>query len=133
MQVTFRARSPESHRWSHFRSLYFGLIPGRHSLTQQTGTGDGDWCRVPGPGGGTLIATFSPAEALQTEQGKASDTERTVFSCDYNGWADVPEEEREGLDSFEAARLLPPRALLPAPVIRVPIASIPVITHRRAA
>jgi hypothetical protein len=27
-----------------------------------------------------------------------------VFSCDYNGWADVPEEEREGIDAFEAAR-----------------------------
>jgi hypothetical protein len=25
-----------------------------------------------------------------------------VFSCDYNGWADVPEEEREGIDAFEA-------------------------------
>ncbi|HEU4682617.1 MAG TPA: hypothetical protein VFS51_12760 [Gemmatimonadales bacterium] len=41
-----------------------------------------------------------------------------MFSCDYNGWADVPEEEREGMDAFEAARtlpiLLPPvRLLLP--------------------
>jgi hypothetical protein len=26
-----------------------------------------------------------------------------VFSCDYNGWANVPEEEREGIDAFEAA------------------------------
>jgi hypothetical protein len=34
---------------------------------------------------------------------------RTVFSCNYNGWADVPEEEREGIDAFEAARV-PPRA-----------------------
>jgi hypothetical protein len=25
-----------------------------------------------------------------------------VYSCDYNGWADVPEEEREGIDAFEA-------------------------------
>ena len=24
-----------------------------------------------------------------------------MFSCDYNGWADVPEEEREGIDCFE--------------------------------
>jgi hypothetical protein len=30
-----------------------------------------------------------------------------VFSCDYNGWADVPEEEREAIDAFEAARPLP--------------------------
>jgi hypothetical protein len=28
-----------------------------------------------------------------------------VFSCDYNGWADVPEEEREGMDAFESAGL----------------------------
>jgi hypothetical protein len=32
-----------------------------------------------------------------------------VFSCDYNGWADVPEEEREGIDAFEVAPV-PPRA-----------------------
>ena len=25
-----------------------------------------------------------------------------VFSCDYNGWADLPEEEREALETFEA-------------------------------
>lgn len=27
-----------------------------------------------------------------------------MFSCDYNGWADVPEEEREGIEAFEAAQ-----------------------------
>lgn len=27
-----------------------------------------------------------------------------MFSCDYNGWADVPEEEREGIETFEAAQ-----------------------------
>ena len=26
-----------------------------------------------------------------------------MFSCDYNGWADVPEEQREAIDAFEAA------------------------------
>jgi hypothetical protein len=30
--------------------------------------------------------------------------ESYVFSCDYNGWADVPEEEREGIDAFESPR-----------------------------
>ncbi len=30
-----------------------------------------------------------------------------MFSCDYNGWADVPEDEREAIDAFEAARPLP--------------------------
>jgi hypothetical protein len=29
-----------------------------------------------------------------------------MFSCDYNGWADVPEEEREELEVFEAAHPL---------------------------
>jgi hypothetical protein len=36
-----------------------------------------------------------------------------VFSCDYNGWADVPEEEREGIEAFEATRL--PARVTPAP------------------
>ena len=27
-----------------------------------------------------------------------------MYSCDYNGWADVSEEEREGIDAFEAVR-----------------------------
>lgn len=26
-----------------------------------------------------------------------------MFSCGYNGWQDVPEEEREGLDVFDAS------------------------------
>ena len=26
-----------------------------------------------------------------------------MLSCDYNGWADVPEEEREAMDVFEAS------------------------------
>ena len=29
--------------------------------------------------------------------------ERPMLGCDYNGWADVPEEEREAIDAFEAA------------------------------
>ncbi|HSJ77018.1 MAG TPA: hypothetical protein VK899_12715, partial [Gemmatimonadales bacterium] len=27
----------------------------------------------------------------------------TVFSCDYNGWTDVPEAEREAIEAFELA------------------------------
>jgi hypothetical protein len=26
-----------------------------------------------------------------------------VLSCDYNGWNDAPEDEREALDAYEAA------------------------------
>jgi hypothetical protein len=51
-----------------------------------------------------------------------------VFSCNYNGWADVPEAEREGIDAFEAARV-PARtavkvALALAPSIPAPHALI---------
>jgi hypothetical protein len=56
-----------------------------------------------------------------------------VFSCDYNGWADVPEEEREGLDSFETARIVPPRARMSAPVVRALIAPTSVLVRRKAA
>jgi hypothetical protein len=38
-----------------------------------------------------------------------------VFSCDYNGWADVPEEEREAIDAYETADR-PCTALPGAPV-----------------
>lgn len=47
-----------------------------------------------------------------------------MFSCDYNGWADVPEDEREGIEAFEAAQsvrdapmlgLVLERALIPIP------------------
>jgi hypothetical protein len=30
-----------------------------------------------------------------------------MFSCDYNGWADVPEEEREAFDAFEVEKNAP--------------------------
>ena len=32
--------------------------------------------------------------------------EETMLSCDYNGWADVPEEEREGVEAFELTHLV---------------------------
>jgi hypothetical protein len=45
-----------------------------------------------------------------------------MMTCgNYNGWADLPEEEREGLDAFEATRTLPvvsiTRAMLTARTI----------------
>jgi hypothetical protein len=55
-----------------------------------------------------------------------------VFSCDYNGWADVPEEEREGVEAFEA---LPPP---PSPTVRVSLLIRPAnqpnsVVHQRKA
>ena len=43
-----------------------------------------------------------------------------MFSCDYNGWADVPEEEREGIDAFESPH--PPAS--PALPLNEPIALV---------
>jgi hypothetical protein len=45
-----------------------------------------------------------------------------MISCNYNGWADAPEDEREGLDVFEATRtgsanVSETRLLLPPPAI----------------
>ena len=64
-----------------------------------------------------------------------------VISCDYNGWADVPEEEREGLDAFEAAAPLDlpsagtPPLVEPATHQLLPVRWYPddVLHHRRAA
>ncbi len=53
-----------------------------------------------------------------------------MFSCDYNGWTDVPEEEREGIEDFEASRQLP--ALLIPRIVR-PLLPLVWIPHRRAA
>jgi len=39
--------------------------------------------------------------------------EATVFSCDYNGWTDVPEAEREAIEAFELAQEPPTARVLP--------------------
>jgi hypothetical protein len=57
-----------------------------------------------------VIATFPGDPALHP--GGVTQLEPYVFSCDYNGWADVPEEEREGIDAFEASG--PPPIAAPA-------------------
>ena len=43
-----------------------------------------------------------------------------MLSCDYNGWADVPEDEREAMEAFESAsegsaNQMPPICLLKQP------------------
>jgi hypothetical protein len=56
-----------------------------------------------------------------------------VFSCDYNGWADVPEEEREGIDVFESTHL---SAATPVDVpfrIEAPLIPLRHLPERRAA
>jgi len=55
-----------------------------------------------------------------------------VFSCDYNGWADVPEDEREGIDAFEASAQVPTMPLLPL-VFRLPTEVLPMKPGLKAA
>jgi hypothetical protein len=55
-----------------------------------------------------------------------------MFSCDYNGWADVPEEEREAIDAFEAAEQAP-SMLVCATLVLVPAVLQPELPERRAA
>ena len=58
-----------------------------------------------------------------------------VYSCDYNGWADVPEEEREGIDAFETGRPpTPPAPARTAPEFPQPVLGTPRdFTRRKAA
>jgi hypothetical protein len=35
--------------------------------------------------------------------GPEREVEWTVLTCDYNGWNDAPEDEREALEAYEAA------------------------------
>jgi hypothetical protein len=56
-----------------------------------------------------------------------------VFSCNYNGWADVPEEEREGIDAFEAAPV-PARAVVKVtPALAQSIPTPRALIQRKAA
>jgi len=44
-----------------------------------------------------------------------------VLSCDYNGWNDAPEDEREALDAYEAAAekaSLSPRVRVRRPAVQ---------------
>jgi hypothetical protein len=69
-------------------------------------------------------AAFTDIRTLLAAQGV------DVFSCDYNGWADVPEEEREAIDAFEVAQT-PSAPLLFPVVIRPPLP--PPLPLRKAA
>jgi hypothetical protein len=76
---------------------------------------------------------LSPRRGVHTRKGMLpAHVERAVFSCDYNGWADVPEEEREGIDAFEAAHRTPPAVPAP-PVIRAHLLPSRCIPQQRAA
>jgi hypothetical protein len=56
-----------------------------------------------------------------------------MFSCDYNGWADVPEEEREELEVFEAVHLLLQEAAHVPLQLEPPLGLVHQIPVRRAA
>jgi hypothetical protein len=80
---------------------------------------------------GTLIATFPELGAFVKWENASGKVGRLVFSCDYNGWADVPEDEREAIDAFDAARQ--PTVIQPVtPVYQAPL-YLPPAPLRRAA
>ena len=55
-----------------------------------------------------------------------------MFSCDYNGWADVPEDEREAIEAFE---LSTQARAEPQPKRVIPVSAMPPknLPHRKAA
>jgi hypothetical protein len=58
---------------------------------------------------------------------------KQVFSCDYNGWADMPEAEREAIEAFESAQKLLPPGPLPTECSRLTLASSSRVPRRKAA
>jgi hypothetical protein len=68
-----------------------------------------------------LTATFLGIVAFTLEYDASGNLEGAMFSCDYNGWADVPEEEREAIDAFEYAYSVPVPPLIVLPLIEVPL------------
>jgi hypothetical protein len=95
---------------------------------RQNRTGAVKRCRDGVARSARLSATFLGASAVSPKEDYPGSLEQTVFSCDYNGWADVPEEEREAIEAFEATlRVLRPSTVSPSigrdsgvPPLRVP-------------
>lgn len=56
-----------------------------------------------------------------------------MFSCDYNGWADVPEDEREAIEAFESAQRTLSATVPVLLVIRPSVLPTRRIPERRAA
>ena len=56
-----------------------------------------------------------------------------MFSCDYNGWTDVPEAEREALEAFEFAQKPVSGGLLPRERTALTLGTPLRILHRKAA
>ena len=65
-----------------------------------------------------MTARRLPSGHVSSPDGPGDDGKGVVamISCGYNGWADVPEDEREALEIWEA------RALPPTPAYRAPAA-----------
>jgi hypothetical protein len=56
-----------------------------------------------------------------------------MLSCDYNGWADVPEEEREGLDVFESGHELACTPVDLSFLIQAKLTALRIVPEPRAA
>ena len=81
---------------------------------------------------------FSGAVGVHTDGGSSlrivrGEGGKTVFSCDYNGWADMPEAEREAIEAFESAQKLLPRGPLSRECSRPTLVSSSRVLPRKAA
>ena len=56
-----------------------------------------------------------------------------MFSCDYNGWTDVPEAEREAIEAFEIGQEPLRAPVLPRERRRPAFGSSPEISRLKAA
>ena len=76
---------------------------------------------------------LSARRGVDIEEDRPGSLEQTVFSCDYNGWADVPEEEREAIEVFEAFQAaLRIQRPLASPVLLPSLPALPLPTRRAA-
>jgi hypothetical protein len=76
---------------------------------------------------------FPEPRGIGRERHCTGSLERNVLTCDYNGWADVPEDEREALELLDAgpwiSRDIIPLAATPLLPVEVPLTP----SDRRAA
>jgi hypothetical protein len=56
-----------------------------------------------------------------------------VFSCDYNGWTDLPEAEREAIEAFEIGQEHPSAPVISREDRRPVSGSSREVSHRKAA
>ena len=78
------------------------------------------------------LLEFILKDALPGRQPRVG-REARMLSCDYNGWTDVPEAERESVEAFELTQGYPAASVLPQERQRLPLGSSSEVSHLKAA